>query len=110
MKTVSVPMSEDALRRLDMGEDKPGDLIEEEIEKEDFDNLFSSGWVRDVNNILGVNIDDFEDEHIMEADKIAKLVDISRRYYNTQGGEVFLKIESLAKTAEEKKTGVHFFF
>ena len=109
-KTISVPINSDAKYRLDMGQERDGDLVEKDLTLDDFDILFTSGWVKEINDTLGVNIDDYEDEHISDEHKIIKFIDISNNYFKRFNIYLFKSIAELAGIGLEKKTGISFYF
>lgn len=110
MKTICVPISAEAESRLDIGEERFDDLAEITLSKADFDLLFSSGWVSAVNTSLHVNIDDFEDEHILDPSSIQKLTAISEQFATKLNKKIFRKISNLAHEALGYGTGIHFYF
>lgn len=110
MKTISVPTSQDAAQRLDMDEAREGDLVEEILDDDDFERIFASGWVDDVNAELDALIDDYEWEVIKGSDALARIEDISMRYKAMTGDEVFSRIAGLARKGKEFGTEMNFFF
>lgn len=110
MKTICVPINKEAQSRLDMGYEENGDLIEEIINKDEFYLLFSSGFISEINRVIGTNIDDYEDEHVIEAMKITEIKKIAHSYSNRMSQNIFQRVENIATLALEKKTGIHFYF
>lgn len=110
MKQACVPVDKQAASRLNIGEEQDGDLIELSLNARDFNLLFSSGWVRAVNDQLGVLIDDFEDEHIEGQEKLLDLVTISEIFSENTGETVFRKLAELAVQAVNRKTSFHLYF
>jgi hypothetical protein len=111
MKVISVPITLDAMLRLDTDSCLDGDLVELELTQVDFDYLWESGFFDELNNELSLMIDDFEDESIEYID-IDKAIDILDRYLQKSGqdGSCFLKIKTLFKLANDRKTGIFFYF
>lgn len=50
MKTITVAIGKHAEQRFDLGQEREGDLVEKEVNSVDFDILFKSGWVQEVNH------------------------------------------------------------
>lgn len=110
MKQVCVPVDKHAASRLKIGEEQGGDLTELNLSKRDFNLLFSSGWVSVVNGRLSVLIDDYEDEHIEDQEKLLDLVTISEIFSENTGETVFRKLAELAAQAVKRKTSFHLYF
>jgi|SRR6056297_2155843 len=109
MKSVVVPINSEAAERLDLGQEREGDLIEVKLDEPTFDALFSVGWVKHVNNAAGCNIDEHEDEHIENMGALEKVIEVSARF-SDQPEDIFGIISSLAKQAMARGTGLHFYF
>lgn len=109
MKMISVPVSKDALDRLDRGVEQQGDLVEISLSDADFDQIFRSGWVERVNREVRCNIDDYEDEHLLDDEQLQRLASVTEEYVR-DGADVFSAILRLVGEARMNKTGLHFYF
>ncbi len=109
MKSTLGPVDLAATARLDLGLEVGGDVFELLLDEADFDKLFSSGWVRVINDALGCNIDDFEDAHISEPAALQRLI-LETRYFFSQQEDIFTRIVDLAKRADQCGTGLYFYF
>lgn len=101
MKTISIPTSKGAERRLDVGEESRNDLFELHLSKDDFNLLFSSGWVKEINAVTGSNIDEHEDDRITGPYDLTKVRDISQSYSSSHQNKVFSDIATLSQKALE---------
>jgi hypothetical protein len=110
MKTISVPKDVAAMERLDRGMEEDGDLIEVALDGAAFDRLFASGWVQSVNEAVGCNIDDFEDEHVTSPSALDAVLAVTDRMGPTAAEPPFPKIASLVEEAKRRGTGLHFHF
>lgn len=64
IRKISIPVSMDALNRLNYGTAKDDELIEIIIEEYEFNSLFKTGLFKKINQQLDTLIDDYEDELI----------------------------------------------
>ncbi|MGI0118330.1 hypothetical protein [Zooshikella sp. RANM57] len=109
MKIISVPLTQEAMHRLDLDQSLEGDLKELTLSDSEFSVLWSSGVLDDLNEELDLLIDDFEDESIT-GEKLEQALIITqhnKHYINTP------IVNALAKQLElaiSKSTGVFFFF
>lgn len=62
MKTISVPLSLEAMQRLNFDVCVDGDLVELELSQSQFDYCWKIGFFRSLNSHLGLLIDEYEDE------------------------------------------------
>jgi len=110
MKTISVPLSSEAMKRLDLDECLLGDLEEPQLPEEHYAKLLQSGVLEKINSSLGKLIDECEDESIQGNTKLTKSLDILTNAYEHTKLEVLEKIITLNKLAPRSKTGLFFYF
>ena len=111
MKIISVPLSVDAMNRLDFNEVQPGDVREIELDRSQYEFAFESGLFDALNDQLGIMIDDYEDESIKDIQKLKLGVEIiGNAKINIKYASCFDELEQLFKLALEKQTGIFFFF
>lgn len=68
IRKMSIPVSMDALNRLNYDVCESGDLLEIIIEESEFDSLLKTGIFIEINKKLGVLVGDYEDELIFFKD------------------------------------------
>ncbi|WP_085586514.1 MULTISPECIES: hypothetical protein [unclassified Pseudomonas] len=110
MKVISVPLSLDAMHRLDIDESLPGDLEELSLTEETFRELSNTGLFDKLNSELGKIIDEYEDESIQDQGDLAVSLKILEDISNKTYIEELSKISNLIKIAIDKKTGIFFYF
>lgn len=76
MKTITVPLSKEAMHRLDYNESIDGDLLELELSDNELHILNKVNLFETINYKLGLNIDDYEDENLHDMSKIENLNEI----------------------------------
>lgn len=111
MKKIVVPVSAEAMSRLDFDENIEGDLIELILDKRSFDKLWGLGIFEKLNSSLDICIDDYEDESITESDdlKVAREI-IARTAEDTADDGNIARILVMTDKAIACKTGLFFFF
>ncbi len=62
MKLISVPLTREAMHRLNYNQCIPGDLEELELDDEVYREIWSTNFFDIINKELDTNIDDYEDE------------------------------------------------
>lgn len=111
MKCIAVPVTPDAMKRLDYDQCQKGDLVEVIVEEHDYNALWDSGIIERLNNKLDKNIDDYEDENITDLDELRQCrVIISERMNEVPSSRILEKLYSQVNLAIHYKTGVFFFF
>ncbi|WP_298261215.1 hypothetical protein [uncultured Litoreibacter sp.] len=110
MKTISVPTSPLAAERLDLGQEQETDTLDMLLSEQEFNVLFSSGFIEQVNKLANVNIDDYEDEVISDPRGLKVCENLSVEFFNRTQLEVFSKIIAQAEFAQKAGTSLHFFF
>ncbi len=113
MKNICVPKDPEALHRLDYNQNISGDLLEVNLDDQDFEKLWQSDFFTSINVLTNSIIDIFEDEHIVEAEKLETVIN-SDLFENSKYDENIFKIvgeiKELFKEALQRKTGIHFYF
>nr|ELR5113458.1 hypothetical protein [Providencia stuartii] len=110
MKTITVPLSKEAMHRLDYNESIDGDLLELELSDSQLNTLSKIKLFEVINYNLGLNIDDYEDESLYDMNKIEILNEILKSIINKDNKDIIKSILELSNTALDKKTGIFFFF
>lgn len=108
---ISVPVTKDAMQRLDYDENLPGDLVEFVLDDCMFKELWRSGIFQKINEKLEVMIDDYESEKIVGRSKLIVLKDIMDYYLNTMNNSPSIRhLADLTEQAIACDTGIFFFF
>lgn len=113
MKVICVPKDKSALRRLDYDLSESDDLIEIYLDSNTLAKLFELKFFQKINDVANSNIDDFEDESILGANELRKVIDsgvFELNGYDDKLKEVILNIENLFRQALNLETGIFFFF
>ncbi|MBC3271080.1 hypothetical protein HU765_14150 [Pseudomonas sp. SWRI81] len=110
MKTISVPLSIDAMHRLDLDECLPGDLEELLLSKEEFLDLSKTGAIEEINSTLSKLIDEYEDERIQGQTDLESALQIFQKIFITTNSDTLRKIIHLNEMAIKYNTGMFFFF
>ena len=110
MKIISVPLSLDAMHRLDVDDSLPGDLEEIFLTDEAFRKLSNTGLFEELNSKLGKIIDEHEDESIQDQTDLTTSLKILENISKKNDIEDLYKINNLIKIAIDKKTGIFFYF
>ena len=108
---IVVPKTVEVANRLDKNLVSPNELIEITLSDEDFNDLEKSGFFYYLNNLVSVNIDDYEDELIEGEDNIKKVINsISTFNGNSRQKSLLEEIKRLFKEALLRNTAVYFYF
>ncbi|WP_158989503.1 hypothetical protein [Mucilaginibacter sp. L196] len=113
MKIICVPKDSIAEKRLEYDLAESDELIELNFEDESFYKLWNTGFFNSINKMIGIIIDDFEDEHISNITEIKKVIDsdIFSNYSLDKKLDIITeKIKSLFEEAYKRKTSIRFFF
>ena len=108
MKVISVPVSLEAMKRLDYDLSIDGDLIAINLTNELYDEIWKLGFFNEVNSVINKNIDDYEDESIDKKEELELLLEIVLKYLDKD--IFFRELYELIKFAIKYSTGVFFFF
>lgn len=111
MKKIIVPVSVEAMSRLDFDENIEGDLIELALNKRSFDELWGLGIFERLNSSLDICIDDYEDESITESDNlnVAREIIAHAAEEMIENGDL-AQLLLMTDKAIACKTGLFFFF
>lgn len=110
MKLITVPIDKEAEKRLNFNENIECDLISVFLNKEDYNAIWKTSFYDEINNKLGVFIDDCESEEITDKEKLKKLHSIILKYEKEIDNPIFPTLKSLTEAAIRFDTGVYFFF
>lgn len=106
-----MPKTVEVANRLDQNLASPDELIEITLSDDDFNDLERSGFFYFLNNLVSVNIDDYEDELIEGEDNIKKVINsIGAFNGNSRQKSLLVEIKRLFKEALLRNTGVYFYF
>ncbi len=108
MKTISVPLTMEAMERLDTDTCIDGDLQELELGELDYEKLWKSGIFEELNKNLDIIIDDYEDEKI-PLERLQEAITIVENLPQTNNPQTSALLD-LFRVALELKTGVFFYF
>lgn len=111
MKLISVPKTPDAMQRLDFDECKSEELLEVDLGQDEFDALWDSGIFAELNEKIGLLIDDYEEESITQLSQLrhAQAIVALALTQDDQPSSMSALKQQIDK-AIEFKTGVFFFF
>ncbi|MHA3736986.1 hypothetical protein ACXR0M_15145 [Pseudomonas sp. Eth.TT006] len=110
MKTISVPLTVEAMNRLDFDECLPGDLEEIDLSEDEFTALLKTNIIENINSTLGIFIDEYEDEKIQGISKLEASLKIFQEAFKNTKCETIKKIIKLNESAIQKNTGLFFYF
>lgn len=110
MKYVSVPVDINAMQRLNMNDNLDGDLIDLQLDKNNYDNLLRTNVFNLLNDNLGINIDDFEDEKIDDIGSLITAKNIIENLMKTNSSDILAKLLVQVNNAIKYKTGLFFYF
>ena len=109
LRTIVVPKDMDAEHALNYDEAKPDQLIEVVLNEIEFKDLWEDAFFERINNMADTNIDNYEDESIVDREKLRKVLsnDIFNRSTNTSK---INQIRGLFEEAIKRETGIYFYF
>ena len=115
MKTrvITVPQNKKAMIALDFDEAKDEDLIQFSLNEVEFKKLWDYNFFMTINNLVDVNIDDYEDENILDNKKLKKIIEsnvFDNPIYDDEILPTIINIKNLFFEALNRQTGVFFFF
>jgi len=108
MKLITVPLTREAMHRLNYNQCISGDLEELELDDEVYREIWSTNFFDIINKELDTNIDDYEDESICDNNKLNRLLNIISSYIHIH--IFFHELYRLVKLALNSNTGIFFFF
>ncbi|MWP62468.1 hypothetical protein [Gilliamella sp. Pas-s25] len=98
------------MKRLDFDDCLDGDLIELTLDEDNYANLLKSNVINQLNNALGINIDDYEDEKIINIDKLITAKYIIENSIISNNSKVLIQLLNQVDNAIKYKTGLFFYF
>ena len=112
MKTreIVVPTSQEAMLRLDYDMSEDNELVIYSLNDKEYNDLEKIEFFDKINIALGLMIDDYEDEEILE-DKLDSLELFMNNFMQQYPDYSILSdLNSILEVAYSKRTGVFFFF
>ena len=111
MKVITVPLSQEAMNRLDFDENIEGDLLELNVLPKEYEYLKNVGYFFQLNKQLDLMIDEYEVEKILYK-YLFKALEITNNLSSDhkENGELWFNLKELINVAIKKRTGVFFFF
>ncbi|MDN4015117.1 hypothetical protein QX233_21960 [Chryseobacterium gambrini] len=103
-KIIIVPKNKEAEIALDYDTANPDQLVELNLESDEFEKLLNANIFTLINKVANSNIDDFEDEHITDLNLIRLSLNELKK---TNDAEEINKMFELALLYE---TSIHFYF
>ncbi|CTV48398.1 hypothetical protein FJ881_11495 [Escherichia albertii] len=111
MKCISVPLTKQAMERLDYDCCKPGDLFDVVLNAADEQALAETDIITLLNATLHICIDDFEDEHVTDISKLKHMAALIEQTLITHPENSFLNTLLIqTRRALAASTGVFFYF
>jgi hypothetical protein len=110
-RSITVPLNAKAQKSLDFDDVDDSQIIELLIDDDDFEMLFQKGIFDLINSSVQVNIDDYEDESITEAEALQKVTNaLIEESFKHSGNKLLIHMIYLFSCALNRGTGVFFFF
>ena len=114
MKQIIVPLSAEAMKKLDYDQANDNELYVFELSEQEVNLLFEKNLFDEINEIIDTYIDDYEDEKIIDLRKLIILKnflqDNSHRALTDIPPRIHQNILFLTQLAIFKQTGLFFFF
>ena len=114
MKQIIVPLSAEAMKKLDYDQAADDVLYIVKLSEQEVDLLFEKNFFNEINNTIDTYIDDYEDEKIIDLRKLIILKNFLQDTSNQEWADIPPKIYQnilfLTKLAIAKQTGLFFFF
>lgn len=110
MKYISVPVSPEAMARLDTDKCVDGDLIDVTISDEQYNLLVKLGLINFININFNINIDEYEDDRIIGIDSLKQLKINIENTFLPDNNEIVKALLTQVNNALKYKTGVFFYF
>ncbi|WP_165091243.1 hypothetical protein [Neisseria yangbaofengii] len=108
---IVVPLNSLAFHALNYNEANPSDLIAINLTRNQVHELFNKNFFQQINSLLDIDIDDFEDEEIIDIEKLIIFKEFISNWIDEHSKDnIYEKILDLVSIAIEKETGVFFFF
>lgn len=114
MKQIIVPLSAEAMKKLDYDQADDDELYIVKLSEQEVDLLFEKNFFNRINEIIDTYIDDYEYEEIIDLRKLVILKNFLQDTSNQEWADIPPKIYQnilfLTKLAIAKQTGLFFFF
>lgn len=111
MRYISVPVTVDAMKRLDVDQCIEGDLVKTFFNEVEYEAFWKSGIADIINCRFDVIIDDYEDEELTNMDQLIELKEIVEEFLLKDSENIaFNKLMDQVNNAINFKTGIFFFF
>jgi hypothetical protein len=111
MKCISVPMTAEAMRKIDFDECNKDDVIEVILNDDEYDALWKSGVIKAINEHFDLIIDDYEDEKLIGVDNLVLLKRTVEEFWlGDQKNTALNKLMSQINNAITFNTGIFFYF
>jgi len=114
MKQIIVPLSAEAMKKLDYDQTDDDELYIVKLSDQEVNLLFEKNFFNRINEIIDTYIDDYEYEEIIDLRKLVILKNFLQDTSNQEWADIPPKIYQnilfLIKLAIAKQTGLFFFF
>ena len=114
MKQIIVPLSAEAMKKLDYDQADDDELYIVKLSEQEVDLLFEKNFFNEINKTIDTYIDDYEYEEIIDLRKLVILKNFLQDTSNQEWADIPPKIYQnilfLTKLAIAKQTGLFFFF
>ena len=114
MKQIIVPLSAEAMKKLDYDQADDDELYIVKLSEQEVNLLFEKNFFNRINEIIDTYIDDYEYEEIIDLRKLVILKNFLQDTSNQEWADIPPKIYQnilfLIKLAIAKQTGLFFFF
>ncbi|WP_455027777.1 hypothetical protein [Neisseria elongata] len=114
MKQIIVPLSAEAMKKLDYDQADDDELYIVKLSDQEVNLLFEKNFFNRINEIIDTYIDDYEYEEIIDLRKLVILKNFLQDTSNQEWADIPPKIYQnilfLIKLAIAKQTGLFFFF
>ena len=113
MKQIIVPLSAEAMKKLDYDQADDDELYIVKLSEQEVDLLFEKNFFNEINKTIDTYIDDYEDEKIIDLRKLIILKNLLQDNLDKEWADIPPKIYQnilfLTKLAIAKQTGLFFF-
>ena len=114
MKQIIVPLSAEAMKKLDYDQANDNELYVFKLSEQEVNLLFEKNFFDEINEIIDTYIDDYEDEKIIDLRKLIFLKNFLQDNSHQALADIPLRIYQnilfLTQLAISKQTGLFFFF
>lgn len=110
MKLITVPLTQEALKLLDLDACPENKLEQLNLSKDEYQQLTKSEIIENINSKLGKLIDDYEDKNIQGATELTNMLEILMIAAIPENPDLLKELIKLTNTALKNNTGIFFFF